>query len=230
MALSVCGLGLEEIHGRTTNRPTAGLRVVARTASGPANVSQKRFAHRFGLAFSESATGWELSGKLFQFLLARVFVFSVYRKLTGAKWRFFRESSLGDETVNSVARVLCCEPRCLAEIERLSVGSSTTGDQWHRLSGGSTQSAAFELVSRKLQSIVKQVYVAGTPEVPVENEGNGADQSAGQETGQEGADFDWLTPQASGLPSTTARRAKHGCAMVLGILVLFPVLYAFLLR
>ena len=99
----------------------------------PATKNQKRLAKKLGLGFSKDATREELMGRLWEFFLARSWVYSVCRDMTGSRWQFHADSGLPDKTILDFARLLLKQKRLLEQLREQTSRSGEAGDFWLQL-------------------------------------------------------------------------------------------------
>ena len=119
------------------------------TLKGPPNQQQISLAQRWGIDLKENDTGWKLVKKLYPMIQARAFVYSVVRRLMGAKWQFYGESGLNEAWVDHVAKELISDParnQFVMEMDNSVWG--TKSDAWYRLGKRQWESETVQLVAK----------------------------------------------------------------------------------
>jgi hypothetical protein len=89
--------------------------------------------------------------RLWNVALARTFVFSVARRMSGADWRFHDECPLSSEQVSRIASAVCDDPeRCAFVLEMDNSLSGTRGDAWFRFGKRQAEHPAYTFVEALL--------------------------------------------------------------------------------
>ena len=104
-----------------------GLRDVSNTKS------QRALAARLGTELPANGNGWDAASYLSDLLDARAWVYSVCRKLSGQRWKHYRQSGLNDGEVCRLAREIFVDAEIKKYLSDREGGANSSGDAWFRI-------------------------------------------------------------------------------------------------
>ncbi len=122
----------------------------------PANPAQLKLAASWGVEHDAGITRGDLHTMLMDMWPARAWVYSVCRKMTGAKWRHYRESGLSDQKVFRLAFVLTQNDEMFQTVQARDPSGSSTGyppasDDWYLMTAKATKSDAYVFIAELAQ-------------------------------------------------------------------------------
>jgi hypothetical protein len=121
--------------------------------NGPPNGVQRELVARWLIEIPFDANGWRVVDELYAFIQARTFVYSVIRRITGQKWRFYSDSGLNDDWICSIAKSLIMEPSRRSEVlEMDNTLSGTASDAWYRFGPKQFESPSAQFVRNSIHA------------------------------------------------------------------------------
>jgi hypothetical protein len=139
----------------------------------PANHEQLRLSSLLGVRIGHEDACGDAAGKLYQVLLCRAWVFSVWRVLSGTSATNYAQTGLSDTSALAIAREMAVMDLA-SQLEKFATTDAREGDVFYRMSKKAQNSRAFQLVSERLRMPVPDVAavavqkpdsVNATPEV-----------------------------------------------------------------
>jgi len=121
------------------------------TLDMPAVPAQRALANEWNLLIPEKANRRDASRILFGFLLARIWVYSVYRHLVAAKWRFHSECPLPPQAANWVAGWVFRNEQVFGAIDEKAPRTSYTCDAWFLIGPRTPETFEYRFVGQILQ-------------------------------------------------------------------------------
>jgi hypothetical protein len=135
--------------------------------SGPPNTEQLKTASRWGVDLSRAKTASVATDRLWRAAVARVYVYSVVRRLAGAEWQYHDDCPVAELWINKNAFELCDDWKRAETVEQIDNSmSGTKGDPWVRFGKRQAESDAFKFVEDAVQRDSILARVANAPAKP----------------------------------------------------------------
>jgi hypothetical protein len=149
--LFAAALGIQIDDRMTADKLSALIDQEKKRRREPPTAGQRRTAAAWGVPILESDTFAGVVDRLWQAALARTFVYSVARRMSGSDWREHAECPLSEKAVSAIAADLCSDPeRCAFVLEMDNSLSGTKGDAWFRFGKRQAVSEAYQYAEARL--------------------------------------------------------------------------------
>ncbi len=133
------------------------------TLKGRPNSKQLALAARWRLDVAPNATGWHVVDQLYPVIQARSFVYSVIRRIAGAKWQFYGQTGINDAWVDEVAILLNADQESRDFIMGMeNTTSGTLADAWYRFGKRQWESDVVQSVAVAVKRDLPPEYLSGS--------------------------------------------------------------------